>query len=201
MALGSAPVIAEVVPTTHKHPKASSEVDRSASHTALKPPPRRPTRSKEEAVSKKREVSTSSRKRLASPSIAQWKRARTALTISARRRSLSISPHMRGTAKLIDETMDWPTDGQIDPALYEGGIPARRALEQSAQNSPRQVNRELLSSATRIAPWLQIYGSNFAHWGAISIERFSVAKISLSLGILILYPLPDFLEGPSGFAI
>ena len=124
MALESEPVIAEL--SALEPPKVSHKSHRSkVPQTAKKDKVTvRRTRSKDKSTQRIREVATGS-KRLIAPTPARPKKARTTPTISARRKSLSISP-LKRRMPLIEDQIDSPTDDQ-DPTLNENGIPARLA--------------------------------------------------------------------------
>ena len=115
------------------------------------------------------------------------KEARADLAISARRKSLSISP-LKRRASPIDDPIDLPTGGQIGTTLNEDGPPGR----QHAQNIPPGV-QETASSATRNIPYVRRFPPNSAILNEISVALFSAATTSLNLGIAISFPLPAYL--------
>ena len=128
MALESEPAIEEL--SAQNPPKASPKrgKEKKAPRAAQKPGTQRAIRLKDKTPAKMQwGVATSSKKRRLSPDPALAKKARTALTISARRKSLSAPPPKQ--RKKIIEPLDSPTDEQIDHTPNEGG-PRR-------DNSPR----------------------------------------------------------------
>ena len=157
MALESEPVIKELSAQSQP-PKATAKKDKDkskASHAAKSKT--RASRSQAKATAQKvAEVASSSRKRNISPSSSIQKKARTAITISANRKSLSISPLKR---RRLPDPVDSPTDDQIDdPTLDQNGNPARLAQaqdilpdEQSTDfvKDPDYPNRSLMEEKLR----------------------------------------------------
>ena len=182
MALASGPVTQEISARHPKPPRASDQVKKDknngASHHAAKSgsQPPRASRSRENPIAQKATGAHQVRGNdiyVPPPSLTK-KKARTAIPISANRKSISLSPPKRPNPP---DLIDSPTEGQLGPTLNEEG-PLLASLTIFFP-----MGNRLISPMTLIILSAQPWKSNCERLNAISTGPSWAGMTSLNLRV------------------